>query len=150
MSDADWIEKAAQQVVDDVHSDLHICRSPSKSIADAIETIGRFHAAHIATCVTDKLAERIAAACYDADGTIISVGIVEELLAPHLARNAAMESVLRECRPVINNLYSVGLEMHFTHSSFDANDEKRRTDLQAMCDLLSRIDQLTAKGATAP
>lgn len=109
---------------------------------------------HLAKQDTDKLAERIAeyaVAATHVYGMMSSdpeylqrlkereeakkqemMPHIAAILAPFLARNAAMEAVLRECRPFVKYVGSV------TESD----------DLEADAEsLLSRIDELTAKGA---
>lgn len=90
----------------------------------------------------EKLAERIAIALQvgnDMDATY-SVNrvqhdeiVITAAIAPILARNAAMEAALRECRPCVE----------FCMRDYKSIVHER--NLYAA--LLHRIDQLTAKGA---
>lgn len=96
MSDADWIENAAKEIVDNAQSDERLNRHLYITHAEAAATIRRY-------------------------------------VAPLLARNAAMEAVLRECRPCVEFCMR------------DYNSIVHERNLYAA--LLSRIDQLTAKGA---
>lgn len=72
--------------------------------------------------------------------------IVEAHLAPILARNAAMEAVLMECRAFVADT----AHTEFLLSMFSRTAEgmaKHGAIASAWESLLSRIDALTAKGA---
>ena len=69
--------------------------------------------------------------------------IVEAHLAPILARNAAMEAVLRECRAYVQEAVNEDEREY----NLRPLDEGCRQNLEESSALLHGIDELTAKGA---
>lgn len=100
----------------------------------------------------DKLAERIAketslqCGYADMDEEIVYQlcnDIASTFLAPLLARNAAMEAVLRECRPIVQEAVNEDEREY----NLRPLDEACRQNLEESSALLHGIDELTAKGA---
>jgi hypothetical protein len=122
---SDWIDSLATTLV--------LCNNMDEGERE----IRQAYAEHCRSVDTDNLAVKIAEVCYpeipgitDSDGVMFARESVRQcvsnILAPLLARNAAMEAVLRECR------------LHVSYSRAPKSDVEF---------LLSRIDKLTAKGA---
>lgn len=152
MSDADWTKLAAndcQDYINDVEDEDD--RNTLDVMEACADIIAKRCAEHCRSIVDpDNLAERIED-IYINKLCQLPVGTpwekarkeVTELLAPLLARNAAMEAVLRECREYVQQAVNEDEREY----NLRPLDEACKQNLEESSAILHGIDQLTAKGA---